>query len=190
MKFTSAYDEKGLLQQVSQGDEAAFRELFCRYADRLGNYVLRLTRSKLQAEEIVQDVFLKIWMSREALAGVENFKVYLFVVSRNQTLNAMRKTMRQMGQQKEWEKNQAVSREVNQQPQEEETLHLEGLIDGAISQLPSQQQKAWLLSRKEGLTHPQIASAMGISRETVKKYIMYANQSITHFIRSQISAPN
>lgn len=187
---TSAYDEKCLLRQVSEGNEAAFRELFRRYADRLGGYVLRFTRSSIHAEEIVQDVFLKLWMGREALAEVENFEVYLYVVSRNQTLNAMRKVLRQMSHRKEWEKSQMVGVEIDPTPEHDEAQHLEGLIEGAVSQLPSQQQKAWLLSRKEGLTHSQIANAMGISRETVKKYIMYANHSITHFIRSRVSTPN
>ena len=188
--FSSAYDEKDLLQQVSEGNEAAFRELFYRYADRLGNYVLRLTHSKTLAEEIVQDVFLKIWISREALCEVENFNVYLFVVSRNKTLNAMRKVVWQIGHQKEWERNQAAAVENNQKSGQEEGIYAEGLINNAVDQLPSQQRKVWLLSRKDGLTHPQIATAMGISRETVKKYIMHANQSITRFIRSRLSTQN
>lgn len=187
---TSAFDEKLLLQRVSDGDETAFRELFYHYADSLGAFVMRLTHSKMHAEEIVQDVFLKIWMNRKALAEVENFKVYLHVISRNHTLNAMRKVVRQMGHQKEWEKNQMVIAELPTKPEQESSVQLEGLIEGAIGRLPHQQQKAWLLSRKDGFTHPQIALAMGISRETVKKYIMYANHSITHFIRSRVSTPN
>jgi RNA polymerase sigma factor (sigma-70 family) len=186
----AAKDEKDLLQQVSEGNESAFRELFFRYADLIGRYVLRFTHSKIHAEEIVQDVFLKIWMSREALAAVENFRAYLFVVSRNQTLNAIRKELRQISHQNEWKKNQIAKGESTIAHEREEIIHLEGLIEGAISQLPFQQQRAWLLSRKEGLTHPQIAIAMGISRETVKKYIMYANHSIAYFIRSKISTPN
>jgi RNA polymerase sigma-70 factor (ECF subfamily) len=108
---TSVYDERKLLQQVSEGDEAAFRELFYHYSDSVGSYILSLSRSKMHAEEIVQDVFLKIWMSREALA--EKFKAYLYVISRNQTLNAIRKVMRQMAHQKEWEKDQTALVEIN-----------------------------------------------------------------------------
>jgi len=137
----SAYDEKRLLQRVSEGDEAAFRELFYHYADMLGNYVMRLTRSRTNAEEIVQDVFLSIWMCREVLAEVENFKAYLFVVSRNQTLNAMRKMIRQANHQKQWERNQVPDVEIEIQFKEEENAHHEGLIEGDISQLHSQQQK-------------------------------------------------
>ncbi|HUC80709.1 MAG TPA: RNA polymerase sigma-70 factor [Flavisolibacter sp.] len=187
----TAVDEKELLQQVAEGNEAAFRELFYRYADALGSYVLRLTHSKTSAEEIVQDVFLKIWLNRESLPNIENFRVYLFVLSRNQTLNALRKSIREANQQKEWEKNQVIETEVNENVAEKaDASQLEGLFTGAIRQLPQQQQKVWLLSRKEGLTHPQIATVLGLSRETVKKYIMHANQSITRFIRSRFSAPN
>jgi RNA polymerase sigma-70 factor (ECF subfamily) len=103
----------------------------------------------------------------------------------------MRKVIRLKGYQKEWERNQAAAVvENSQKPVEEEGLYAEGLINSAVDQLPSQQRKVWLLSRKDGLTHPQIATAMGISRETVKKYIMHANQSITRFIRSRLSTQN
>lgn len=187
----TAVDEKDLLQQVAEGNEAAFRELFYRYADKLGSYVLRLTHSKTSAEEIVQDVFLKIWLNRKTLSEIENFRVYLFVLSRNQTLNAIRKSIRETNHQKEWEKNQATAAEMSSvRIEKEESRQLEHLLEGAIHQLPSQQQKVWLLSRQQGLTHPQIASTMGISKETVKKYIMHANQSITRFIRSRFSAHN
>jgi RNA polymerase sigma-70 factor (family 1) len=187
---TSVFDEKTLLQRVSEGDEAAFRELFYRYADKLGNYVLRLTRSKTQAEEIVQDVFLKIWKNRKALAEVENFSVYLHVVSRNQTLNSLRKTLQQASRQKKWEQDQKTVVAESQPTENETFIDLEKLVGSAIDQLPAQQQKAWLLSRGAGLTHPQIANTMGLSRETVKKYIMYANQSVTRFIRSKFSTSN
>ena len=60
----------------------------------------------------------------------------------------------------------------------------------AIDRVPQQQQIAWLLSRKDGYTHLQIAVVMGISRKTVKKYILYANHSITNFIRFRFSNPN
>ena len=118
--------------------------MFYRYADLLGAYVFRLTRSREYTEEIVQDVFLKIWMSREALAEVENFKVYLFVISRNQTLNALRKVIRERNRFKAWEKNMsslsAVHNEESTYPADE-TL---GIIDEAINQLPEQQKKVEL----------------------------------------------
>lgn len=177
-------NEKHLLQQVADGNDRAFRLLFYRYADLLGTYVFRLTGSRQITEEIVQDVFLKIWMSREVLALVENFHSYLYVVSRNQALNALRSQLRQQRRQKEWERATAESR-LPTLP-EEPVEYPAGLIDRAIRQLPPQQQKVWLLSRKDGFTHKQIALNMTLSPETVKKYMMYANQSIARFIRAHL----
>ncbi len=179
------YEEKKVLQQVAAGNEQAFRELLFRYAGLLGTYVFRLTRSRESAEEIVQDVFLKIWMSREVLAEVENFRAYLFVISRNQALNVLRKMARENELQKEWEKScETILHDI---PEVEATQNPAGLIDLAIDRLPQQQQRTWLLSRQQGLTHKQIAVEMQLSCETVKKYIMYANQSIARFIKSHLS---
>jgi RNA polymerase sigma-70 factor (family 1) len=165
-----------LLQEVSQGSESAFRALFHQYADHLHTYIWQLTKSKELAEEVVQDIFLQIWMARETLSGIRNFRTYLFVITRNHALNALKKMVRERKRQEEWE----------------QTLHPEweaedieaglSIVEEAIGQLPAQQQKAWLLSRKQGKKYQEIAGEMNLSRETVKKYIQYATQSITQYV--------
>ncbi|MRG43902.1 RNA polymerase sigma-70 factor [Chitinophaga sp. SYP-B3965] len=165
-----------LLQQVSEGSESAFRKLFHQYADHLHTYIWQLTKSKELSEEVVQDIFLQIWMARETLSGIRNFRTYLFVITRNHALNALKKITRERKRQDEWE----------------QTLHMEweaedieaglSIVEEAIEQLPAQQQKAWLLSRKQGKKYQEIAEEMNLSRETVKKYIQYATQSITQYV--------
>jgi RNA polymerase sigma-70 factor (ECF subfamily) len=76
-------EEKELLEKIAAGDHVAFTTLFDNYHHSLGAFVFSITKSKELAEEITLDVFLKIWMTREALAEVKNFKAYLFTVSRN-----------------------------------------------------------------------------------------------------------
>lgn len=173
--------EKKLLRQVAEGNEQAFRELVFLYADLLGNYVYRLTRSRETAEEIVQDVFVKIWMSREVLAEIELFRNYIFVLSRNHTLNALRKLSREKVRRKGYE-----NFEITQHDETDKGSDLPGLIDEAIAQLPPQQRRAWQLSRKQGLSHQQIAREMNLSKETVKKYIMYANHSLSTYIKEKL----
>ena len=177
------YFEKKLLRQVADGNEQAFRTLVFRYSDILAAFVFRLTRNRETTEELVQDVFLKIWMSREVLAEIEQFKAYLFIVSRNYTLNALRKLARERMRQQSYATHQrdAAPGNLNEEP------FSPGLIDQAIEQLPLQQRRAWLLSRKQGFTHQQIATQMALSKETVKKYIMYANQSLIRYIKSGLS---
>lgn len=169
------------LQEVAQGNEAAFRDLFRQYADHLYAYIWQLTKSRELAEEVVQDIFLQIWISREALAEVRNFRNYLFVIARNHALNAMKKMMRERKRAMEWE---LARGEEDTPPPREPDLDI---VEEAIRQLPAQQQKAWLLSRRQGKKYQEIAQEMELSRETVKKYIQYATQSIVRYVTSRIS---
>jgi RNA polymerase sigma-70 factor (family 1) len=172
--------EKELLLKVASGDEHAFSVLFNTHHQLLGTHIFRITESAELAEEVVQDVFLKIWMSRETLTNVQNFKAYLFVVSKNHALNCLRKVAKQRQHQKAIEQNALVISSENNDPQ------FYSLLDEAINHLPPQQQKVYLLSRHNRLKYQEIASQMGLSRETVKKYLQGATHSITSFMRSNI----
>lgn len=174
--------EKELLLRVANGDEHAFSELFNTHHQLLGTHIYRITDSVELAEEVVQDVFLKIWMSRETLTTVQNFRAYLFVISKNHALNCLRKVAKERIHQKTLEEN-AMSLIPQDNP------GLDGyysLLDEAIDHLPPQQQKVYLLSRHNRLKYDEIASQMGLSRETVKKYLQGATHSITTFVQSNI----
>jgi len=176
-----------LLQQTAAGDERAFRVLFDRYKRLLLTFVYRITQDGAATEEIVQDIFLKIWMTRENLSDIRNFKNYLFIICRNQALNLVEKEKRLYQQRKIYEKDMLsttnASSEITISGEEEggpeRPYHL---IDEAIDRLPAQQQKAWLLSRHEGMTYEEIATKMALSRETIKYYIRLANDSIKDYI--------
>jgi RNA polymerase sigma-70 factor (family 1) len=174
--------EKELLLRVANGDEQAFSELFSAYHQLLGTHIYRITASAELAEEVVQDVFLKLWMSRETLTTVQNFRAYLFVISKNHALNCLRKVAKERLHQKTLEENA-----LSLAPQESSGLEsYYSLLDKAIDHLPPQQQKVYLLSRHNRLKYDEIANQMGLSRETVKKYLQGATHSITSFVQSNI----
>lgn len=185
MPVSLSYDEKDLLGQIAQGDENAFRQLFYMYHQQLAIHVFRLTQSVELAEEIVQDVFLKIWTNRETLTYVHHFKAYLFVVSKNQTLNALRQLAKERKNKEEWQKGNTI---LYEQQQSEDNTDYYGLIDQAIEQLPPQQQKVYCLSRHKRLKYQEIAQQLNLSRETVKKYMQLAIASIGTYIRSNTEA--
>jgi RNA polymerase sigma-70 factor (family 1) len=176
-------DEITLLRQVAMGDEAAFTKLMQEYTNLLASHIFRLTHHREQTEEIVQDVFLKIWQTRESLAEIKNFRTYLYVISRNQALNSLRSMIRERNRHKQWE--QVALTTVDEDDKNEKEKHF-SLLEEAITQLPAQQQRAWLLSRREGLKHREIAKEMELSEETVKKYIQYASQSITCYVETHV----
>lgn len=184
MRDLSLYSEEDLLIKVSEGDEDAFRQLFLQYHQQLGSHIFRITDSIDIAEEIVQDVFLKIWVTREALARVRNFKAYLFVVSKNHTLNCLRKLSRERIHKKNWEESSLKLLSS------ENDIHDKyySLLDKAIDQLPPQQQKVYLLSRHERLRYAEIANRLNLSCETVKKYLKIATASITEYVKTNSKA--
>lgn len=173
-------NEKELLLEVSRGNEHAFSELFLAYNRLLGNHIYRITDSAELAEEIVQDVFLKIWLNRQGLATVENFKSYLFVLSKNHALNCLRKLAKERAHQTSLEDN-VIELVPDEVAPSNDYYHL---LDLAIDHLPPQQQRVYLLSRHKRLKYDEIAKQMGLSRETVKKYLQGATHAITSFVRS------
>jgi len=174
--------ERELLLRVASGDEHAFSELFNAHHQHLGTHIYRITDSVELAEEVVQDIFLKIWMNRETLKAVQNFKAYLFVISKNHALNCLRKLAKQRTHQKSIEDNITKL----QLADNNDTAGYYTLLDEAIDHLPPQQQKVYLLSRHNRLKYDEIASQLGLSRETVKKYLQGATHSITNFVQANI----
>jgi len=177
-------NEKELLLNVASGNEHAFRSLFNLYHQQLGKYIFQLTENMELAEEVVQDVFLKIWIKRQALADIQNFKAYLFVISKNHALNCLRKQAKEWLQEKELQRPDYTSFMINEG---ENPYYI--WLDEAIDQLPPQQQKIYLLSRHEQLKYTEIAAHLNLSKETVKKYLQIANSSITQYMHSKLVPP-
>ncbi|MDR6944342.1 RNA polymerase sigma factor [Mucilaginibacter pocheonensis] len=175
-------NERELLIQVASGNEHAFRQLFIAYHQQLGVHMLRITNIPELAEEVVQDVFVKIWLTRETLVGVDNFKAYLFVISKNHALNCLKKLAKErvLIKQLEDSRADAVVPEVGG------TNMYYNLLDEAIDQLPPQQQKVYLLSRHSRLKYTEIADQLELSRETVKKYLQMATASITEYVHEHL----
>ncbi len=170
--------------KVSEGDESAFRELFNYWQPLFSNYIYSITKSKELSAEIVQDVFLKIWLKRETLSQVEHFKAYLFKISRNEALNALRKTMREIKVLEEWER---LQRDNSSNIPDDNPLHQQlAIVDEAIEELSDRQKEIYKLHRHERLTYQQIAERLGIGRETVKTHLDNAVSSIKKKLNSRM----
>jgi RNA polymerase sigma-70 factor (family 1) len=177
--------EKELLCRIAAGDETAFSLLFKAYHQRLGAYIYRLTESQSATQEIVQDVFVKIWMRRASMPEVEQFDAYLFTAARNHVFNYLRKLARQRSQQAKLEENLAAG----QAGEGMEPAGLAGenteymvLLDQAIEHLPPQQKNVYILHRRQGLSHAEIAYRLHLSVETVKKHMSLALRSIRDYL--------
>lgn len=182
------YEEGKLLQLVAANDCDAFAELVGRYWNNIYSQALVYLKSTHQAQDIVQDVFLKIWEKRHTLATVDRFDSFLFIVARNHIISSFRKkiTQPQPGSLSE------PALETGSRPDDLLwSKELQEVISSGIDLLPSQQKTAFLLSREEGLTYDAVALQMGLSKETVKKHIGRALNFLRHYIQAHtdISLP-
>lgn len=186
LSITAVHNEKQLLHQASRGNQQAFAELFRAYHQPLGAYLFRITESAEATEDIVQDVFIKLWTGREALAGIGNFSHYLFIVSRNRTYNYLREKASRHVRQLEWARQFEA-----EEPAGEEHSPLNRyreLIEEAVGRLPPQQQTVYILSRHKKMKHEEIAARLGISAETSKKHMKLALRAITEYVRGHADA--
>ena len=174
--------EQELLEQVSKGNEQAFTRLFNLYHNPLGDFILRITESPLLTQEIVQDVFFKIWTSRASLSEVRSFKAYLFIVARNHAFNCLKQLAREKKYKKEWIRSalQDTSDALETTPPPDPGR----LIEEAVNLLPPQQRKVYILSRCFGLKNTAIALQLNITPQTVKKHIGLALRFIKNYLRS------
>ena len=169
-----------MLSRIVKGDERAFAAIFRQWSGRLAGYMYRITESQALAEEIVQDVFMKIWTNRETLEGIRDFKAFLLVVSRNHAYMALRSAMREEKHRKTWETEAAKDG-----GESAEVQAYYSVLDEAIEQLPARRKEVYLLSRHSRLTYEEIASSLGISRESVKTHIKLATGSIITYMKSR-----
>ncbi|HMR20182.1 MAG TPA: RNA polymerase sigma-70 factor [Sphingobacterium sp.] len=184
MALDFTHNEKEILKNVSRGDQRSFTMLFDIYYQNLGAYVYKITESREVTEEIVQDVFVKIWENREVLGNIECFKAYLFILSKNKTLDYLRLAAKARTRQLSILRNVQEDSYVIDDLSPIEELRL--IVEETVSQLPPQQQRVYRLSRQEKLKYEEIAVQMGISKETVKKHMKLALAFLKERVKAQI----
>lgn len=170
-------EQQELIHRVSQGDERAFREMYNQYQEKVYFLAWKLLNSETEAKDVLQEIFLKLWLNREKLADVERLAAYLNTIVRNHIYDRFRaKAMREvyLGDFSESDAETTIHTPIEQLSLKQ----LEAAINGAVEELPAQQKRVFLLSRVQNLKHEEIAEQLEISRETVKKHIVAALQNI------------
>ena len=178
-------DIKNVLLDLSKNDENAFRQIFHLFSDSVYSFSLRLTRSKIDAEEIVQEAFLKIWTGRASAHTIENFSAYLFIITKNLALNVIK---RRVIEEKVNVAFLKESRSVHHQTEEAVIYRdYERLLKDMVKNLPPQQRLIYSLCRQEGLQYDEVAQRLKISKLTVKTHMQHAIKTIktqfTHILR-------
>jgi RNA polymerase sigma-70 factor (family 1) len=184
---TDIYDEKDLFRRIAEGDESAFAIIFHRHKSPLFDYGMKITKSQVAAEELVQECFVKLWLARKNLQTVDNPVGYLHMMARNAGVDYLRRLSLDAGMQKKvWAGISHMENPILQKIQVSETQRL---IDEAVSQLPLQQREVFMLSRYEGLNYDQIGLQMGIASNTVKNHLVKALKYVREYLGSKYGSP-
>lgn len=171
--------DHSILTAIAHGDERAFSSLFYEYHQPLGTFVFSVTRSQELTEEIIQDIFVKIWENRSALPSIDNFSAYLFIITRNHTLSTLQK--QNLAKKKQETIRRYLAFLDENEPLPDQNYHV--MLERAVDHLPQQQRKVYLL-KQQGLKNADVAFQLDISVNTVKKYQQWALQAITKFIKA------
>lgn len=173
------HNEKYLLSLIAQGDGGAFSRVFAFYRDRVYSIAYRFTHSTYMSEEIVQDVFMKIWAKRNDLPVINNFAAYLFIVTRNDVMRALKKIAREgrVLRVEEVRQTQAPYDSADRLMDRE----FDSLLHVAVEQLPQQQKKVYKYIREQGLKREEVAELLCLHPETVKFHLAQALKKIRSF---------
>lgn len=161
---------------MANDDKKALEELFNYYYPRLYNFSKMFLKLEEGIDDILQEVFIKIWNNRSNIRNSSSFNPFIFTITRNLLLNELRK---QLNNQKLKDKVQKLSiAEEYNSFEKLEYSELQGIVDQIIDKLPEKQQQVFILSRTHGLSHKEISEKLNISVKTVEYHITQSTSSI------------
>lgn len=174
---------KELLLLIQKDNKIAFYNLYERYCRRLHGFVLRYIKQEEDAEEIVQEVFVKIWESRNKIDAYSSFEAFLFTIAYNTTISLLRKRTNE----KKYLEHIKSLQQFSNSPNLIDEVYFNELNDrvqSLLNELTVRQKEIFQLSREEGLTHDEIAKKLDISVNTVKKHMA----NTLAFLKQQIDS--
>lgn len=165
--------EKETIQLLKNDSHEAFSELYNIYWEQVYNFSRLYITSSEDAREVVQEVFVKLWEVRSFLKEEENFKGFLFIITRNIIFDHSKRNFNE-----NFYKTSVLQAfnegNIKEYYEQEDTLYatqLSELIDRLIDSMPTKQREVFLLSRKEHLSYKEISERLGISQKTVEIHI-------------------
>lgn len=172
--------EKNLVQDLKKGNVHSFDKLFKSFNKKIYYFSLSYLKSKEEAEDIVQEVFLSLWKNRANLNIQSDFQAYLFTI----TFNAIKKRFRKFERERKHLEAYFPSVRLNENDSDAATAYdfLNELLKESLEQLPPRQKEIFLLSKEAGLTAEEIAEKLKISKRTVENHLFRAKSFLKNIL--------
>lgn len=177
-----------LMHQIAAGHEQSFKALYDCYYKKLYHFAFAMVKTREAAEEIIEDVFIKIWNIRHSLADVHNIKVYLYTATKNTSLNFLAKKAKENITQP----FDCINIELAETNSPEElmiTSELYKKIQQAIDALPPRCKIIFKLVREDKLKYKEVAEILNITVNTIDAQMAIAVKKIMSVLRSDIDYP-
>ncbi len=164
------------MREIKAGNLRAFDQLYYRYSKRLLSFSLSVVKSREEAENIVQEVFLALWMNRGKIGNDASVKYYIFTIAYNTSISVLRRKAKD-------EKFFEQLKNLQELSVEPEDLHsgyydLEGKLSEIINELPARQREIFILHKVNGLKYQEIATKLNISVNTIENHMSRALKTI------------
>ncbi len=173
-RFPGKTDENVLIKAMTDGDMGAFAEIYKRYAPGLRRFVTGLIKDKAKAEDIVQNIFMRLMSSKPSFENVTAFKNWLFVCARNEVVSTLRS---------KWESQvdrvQVLPEKISDGIQTEAMMPM---LNSVLAKMPKKRSEVFRMSKLNGLSAEEIAARMGISVRTVQKHLEIARREFSHYL--------
>jgi RNA polymerase sigma-70 factor (family 1) len=182
MLVRSLNNESQLLRKIADGDQHAFKTIYEHHRKAVYSRAIFFLKSEALAEEVLQEVMLKLWQSAGKLTDETNLGAYLTTLTRNRSFQILRRKVLEAKTEIELRKDWTESHNET-----EEGILLadtQKILADGIALLPPQQKMVYELCRVDGLKYEQAAQSMNLSVETVKSYMKLALRSLRSYMKS------
>lgn len=169
-KFPGKTNDNVLIKAMADGDMGAFAEIYKRYAPGMRRFVAGMIKDRAKAEDIVQNIFMRLMTTRPAFENAVAFKNWLFVCARNEVISTLRSKW-----ESQVEKVELFPDKVSDGIQPETSR---SLLNSILAKMPQKRSEVFRMSKLEGLPVEEIAARMGISERTVQKHLEIASKEI------------
>lgn len=155
-----------------------FLEIYRAFYGKVFTFVLSLVKSKANAQDITQNIFMKLWKNRKKLEHIKSMNDYLFILSKNACMDYFRKASRKKEISTDVFDEFLLSRIVSSSEKRIDALSDIEELRHVIESLPSKRRDIFIMSRFDGLSNDEIASILGVSKKTVENQISLATKKI------------
>ncbi|MGQ8336938.1 RNA polymerase sigma factor [Sunxiuqinia sp. A32] len=162
-----------LIDRLRNGDILAFDYIYEQYSHKLFSFIFKILKDEAESDDIVQEVFVKIWESKDKIGDFQLLNSYIFTIAYNFSISLIRKKISSNGY-LEHLKKASVLQNAPTAVSQIEFNELSSQVESLISKLPERQKQVYHLHREKGMTYLEIAEELGISKNTVENHMVKA----------------